>query len=55
MEPSSPHLLVVNDHREIREPLARYFAKQGYRVSMAESAAAARHQLQAGAFDLCLT
>ena len=52
MEPTSPHLLVVDDHREIRELLARYLAKHGFRVSAAENAAAARRQLQTGAFDL---
>jgi two-component system, OmpR family, response regulator len=52
MEPSSPHLLVVDDHREIRELLARYLAKHGFRVDTAENAAAARRRLQAGAFDL---
>lgn len=49
---STPHLLVVDDHRDIREPLARYLAKHGFRVSAAESAQAARRVLQAGAVDL---
>ncbi len=47
-----PHILVVDDHRDIREPLARYLAKHGFRVSTAESAAAARKVLQAAAIDL---
>lgn len=49
---STPHLLVVDDHRDIREPLARYLGKHGFRVSTAENAAAARRVLQAGAVDL---
>ena len=49
---ATPHILVVDDHREIRETLARYLAKHGFRVSAAESAAAARRQLAAGALDL---
>src|SRR3954468_11738444 len=48
----TPHILVVDDHREIRELLARYLAKSGFRVSAAENAAAARRRLQAEAIDL---
>ena len=40
----TPHILVVDDHREIRELLARYLAKNGFRVSAAENAAAARRR-----------
>ena len=47
-----PHILVVDDHRDIREPLARYLRQHGLRVSMAENAAAARKTLRSGAFDL---
>src|SRR5689334_24771040 len=48
----APHILVVDDHREIRELLARYLAKSGFRVSTAEDAAVARRRLQAEAIDL---
>ena len=48
----APHLLVVDDHREIREALAKYLAKHEYRVSVAESAAAARRVLETGRIDL---
>ena len=48
----SPHVLVVDDHREIREPLARYLRKHEIRVTVAGSAAAARHALRAAAVDL---
>jgi two-component system OmpR family response regulator len=48
----TPHILVVDDHRDIRDLLARYLAKQGYRASVAESAAAARKALKAAKIDL---
>ncbi|WP_119167257.1 response regulator [Algihabitans albus] len=50
----SPHILVVDDHREIRDALAKYLAKQGYRVTVAESAAAARRSLEVAAIDLAV-
>ena len=37
----TPHILVVDDHREIRELLAKYFAKNGLRVSVASGGAEA--------------
>ena len=52
MTETTPHILVVDDHRDIRETLARYLAKHGFRVSAAEGAAAARRQLGASAVDL---
>ena len=36
-----PHLLVVDDHREIREALAKYLARHDFRVSTADGAATA--------------
>src|SRR3569623_1564825 len=42
-----PHLLLVDDARSIREPLAMYLGKQGFRVTQAGDAAAARHRLAA--------
>jgi len=48
----TPHILIVDDHRDIRDLLARYLVKQGYRTSVAESAAAARKAMQAGKIDL---
>ena len=33
---SSAHILVVDDHREIRDLLARYLARCGFRVSAVE-------------------
>ncbi|MEQ8665373.1 MAG: response regulator [Rhodospirillales bacterium] len=48
----TPHILIVDDHRDIREPLARYLEKNGCRVTEAADAAAARRILKAGAPDL---
>jgi two-component system, OmpR family, response regulator len=50
--PSEPHVLVVDDHRDIREPLAAYLRKHGMRVSLAADAAAARATLAKHAIDL---
>lgn len=47
MEPT-PHIAVVDDHREIRELLVRYLGQHGYRVSAAASAAEFRDQLERG-------
>jgi len=48
------HLLLVDDERDIREPLAAYLARAGYRVSKAGNAEAARALLAAKDFDLVL-
>lgn len=52
VEAASPHILVVDDHRDIRETLAKYLGRHGYRVSTAEDARAARRVLQTAAIDL---
>ncbi|WP_267380915.1 MULTISPECIES: response regulator [unclassified Sphingomonas] len=49
-----PHLLLVDDERSIREPLAAYLAKQGFRVTQAADAAAARTRIAAYAIDLVI-
>ena len=49
---ATPHVLVVDDHREIREALAQYLERHGMRASMADSAASARRVLGAAAIDL---
>jgi len=49
-----PHILLVDDEREIREPLAHYLSRNGVRVTKAENAAAARQLLSAYAIDLVL-
>ena len=48
----NPHILVVDDHRDIREPLAKYLAQHSYRISEADSAQAARRVLEKSAIDL---
>jgi two-component system, OmpR family, response regulator len=48
----TPHILVVDDHRDIRDLLARYLSKNGLRVSTADGAAAARQTLKGAAIDL---
>jgi two-component system OmpR family response regulator len=47
-----PHILIVDDHRDIRDLLARYLVKHGLRASVAESAAAARRMLDGAEIDL---
>ena len=49
-----PHILLVDDEREIREPLAQYLTRNGVRVTKAENAASARQLLSAYAIDLVL-
>lgn len=49
-----PHLLLVDDEPAIREPLAGFLTKAGFRVTTAADAAAARTQLQACLFDLAI-
>ncbi|HSD34947.1 MAG TPA: response regulator transcription factor [Alphaproteobacteria bacterium] len=46
------HLLVVDDDNRLRELLRRYLAEQGFRVTTAENAAAARARLASMEFDL---
>ena len=48
----SEHILVVDDHQDIRETLARYLRQHGYRVSTADRAQAARKALETSAIDL---
>ncbi|KKC27825.1 response regulator [Sphingomonas sp. SRS2] len=49
-----PHILLVDDERDIRDPLASYLGKNGIRVTKADSAAAAREILAVHAIDLVL-
>ncbi|MBP0600132.1 response regulator [Herbaspirillum sp. LeCh32-8] len=48
------HILVVDDHLDICEPLAAYLRRQGMQVSMALNAAQARRLLQQQSFDLAV-
>jgi two-component system OmpR family response regulator len=51
---NEPHILLVDDERDIREPLALYLVKHGLRVSKAENAIRARELLAAYSIDLVL-
>ena len=50
----APHLLLVDDERSIREPLAQYLTKQGFRVTQVGEAQSARDRLNAYAIDLVI-
>lgn len=47
-----PHILIVDDNREIRELLSKYLSKNGMRVSQSASAADARRAIKDKAIDL---
>ena len=49
-----PHLLLVDDERSIREPLAQYLGRNGFRVTAVDSASEARLRLAANAIDLVI-
>jgi two-component system OmpR family response regulator len=49
-----PHVLIVDDERDILDPLASYLSKNGFRVSKARDAAAAREILAAHSLDIAL-
>jgi two-component system OmpR family response regulator len=52
MSSDTPHILLVDDHRDIRETLSRFLEKHGMRITAAEDAAMARRRLRAAAVDL---
>ena len=49
-----PHILIVDDEASIREPLGKYMERQGFRVTLAASAAEARSLINAYSLDLVL-
>jgi two-component system phosphate regulon response regulator OmpR len=51
---AKPHILVVDDDDRIRMLLSRFLGQNGYWVSAAENAAAARTQMQMLRFDLAI-
>jgi two-component system OmpR family response regulator len=51
-EESKPHILIVEDARDIREPLAKYLQKHSYRASTAGDAQSARKIMKSSAIDL---
>lgn len=54
MEEQAPHILVVDDHRDIRDPLAQYLKKNGYRAMTADGGGSLRQAIKAQAFDLII-
>jgi len=50
--PKTPHILVVDDHRDIRDALARYLEKNGMRATVAADAHAMDAAMRSGRFDL---
>jgi two-component system OmpR family response regulator len=52
MHDQRPSLLIVDDAFDIREPLAKFLDKNGFRVTTAENAAAARSRLNTEKIDL---
>jgi two-component system phosphate regulon response regulator OmpR len=47
----APHILVVDDDRRLRQLLHSYLVENGFRVTVAASAAAAREQMRGLVFD----
>jgi len=52
MDGTKPHILVIDDDRRLRELLRKYLSENGYLVTTAKDAAAARARLDGIAFDL---
>lgn len=52
MAAETPHILVVDDHRDIRDSLVQFLEKNGRRATAAENAEAARRILREGKIDL---
>ena len=52
MTQGSEHILVVDDHKDIREPLAKYLKQNGFRVSMAANGSELNTILKGAAIDL---
>ncbi|PKP85743.1 MAG: DNA-binding response regulator [Alphaproteobacteria bacterium HGW-Alphaproteobacteria-2] len=49
---SPPHILIVDDHREIRDALVKYLERNGMRATSAADAVAMDAALRVGQFDL---
>ena len=54
MTPAEPHVLIVDDARDIREPLGQYLRRHAFRASLAANAGEARAAVEAGAIDLVI-
>ncbi|MTH98154.1 response regulator [Roseibium sp. RKSG952] len=53
-EDNAPHILLIDDDRRIRDLLSRVLSENGYRVSVAASAAEARTCMSGLTFDLLI-
>lgn len=51
-QPQTPHILIVDDHREIRDAVARYLERNGMRVTSAQNVSEMDTHLRAGRFNL---
>lgn len=51
---SSPHILIVDDHREIRELVSRALAREGFRISVAAEGRAMRKVMADAHIDLII-
>jgi two-component system OmpR family response regulator len=51
---AAPHILIVDDHREIRDLVSRALTKEGFRVSAAADGGAMHKILAGGRIDLIL-
>jgi two-component system, OmpR family, response regulator len=51
---ATPHLLIVDDDREIRDLVSRFFVKHGYKVSAAADGRTMEAALAVGRFDLVI-
>ena len=51
---ASPHILIVDDHREIRELVGRALTREGFRVTAVGDGKAMRHALADAHIDLIL-
>ena len=52
--PAAPHILIVDDHRGIRDLVSRALSKEGFRISTAADGAAMRKLLADSRIDLIL-
>ena len=50
--PNTPHILIVDDDRQIRASLARFLTANGFRISTADDGAAMFAAIEKGRFDL---
>jgi len=50
--PQEPHILVVDDHQDIRDLLGRYLLRHGFRITTAEDGVQMMNQMRNSAIDL---